>query len=388
MACVSDLVLASLLEGKPNARYAYIAPFYGQAKQVAWDYLLAQTIPLGAAKNESELRVDLPNGARIRLYGADNADSLRGIYLDGVVLDEYADMRPSVWSQVIRPALSDRKGWATFIGTPKGRNEFCKLYEAAADDPEWMRFMLRASETGILPDEELAAIRKQLSSDQYDQEMECSFDAAIVGAYYGALLNKAEVDGRICRVPYDPSLPCETWWDLGMADPSIIWFVQRHRSEIRVIDYYEEAGASLNALAKVVDQKPYSYSRHIAPHDIAVRELGTGRSRKEVAASLGLKFVVAPNLPVDDGIEAVKMMLPMCWFDREKTAVGVESLRQYRSAWNEKMKSFASTPLHDFASHASDAFRMGAVSQKEKRERPEGVFKPLSNVSGGGAWMS
>lgn len=363
--------MASIFEGKEAARYAYIAPLYSQAKQVAWDYLTAFTAPLGAQINQSELRVDLPFGARIRLYGADNPDALRGLYFDGVILDEYADMRPSVWPTVVRPALADRKGWATFIGTPKGRNDFCKLYEQAADDPKWMRFMLKASETGILAPDELADARRSMSEDTFQQEFECSFEAAIAGAYYGKLMREAEEQGRITRVPYDPALQVETWWDLGIGDPTAIWFAQRLGSgEIRLIEYHETTDLGLPALRRVLADRPYNYSRHIAPHDIAVRELGTGKSRLEMAAELGLEFEVAPRLGVEDGIEAARMMLPRCWFDRDACAAGLEALRQYRADYNDKMRTFKPAPLHDWTSHGADAFRMGAIAQPPMSSRP------------------
>ena len=179
VAAVRQLERAALKCDKPNPRFAYIAPLFKQAKDVAWQYVKDGVRPLlqyGAKINESELRVDYPNGGRLRLYGADNPDSLRGIYLDGVVLDEYADMKPSMWSEVIRPALSDRQGWATFIGTPKGRDAFYNVWRDAQKSDEWFTACLRASETGILPEHELAAAKAQMSENEYAREYECSFD--------------------------------------------------------------------------------------------------------------------------------------------------------------------------------------------------------------------
>jgi hypothetical protein len=358
------------MEGKQNGRYAYVAPYYGQAKQVAWDYLKASTRGLGVKVSETELRVDFMHGARIRLYGADNPDAMRGIYLDGVVMDEMADMRPNVWSQIISPTLADRAGWAVFIGTPKGRNEFCEIYETAKRDPEWLSIMLKASETGILPPEELARQRTLMSEDEYAQEYECSFEAAIKGAYYGRLMTQAEGEGRITRVPHDPSVQVETWWDLGVGDSTAIWFVQRVNMEIRLIDYYEATGEGLPHYVTMLSRKPYVYSRHIAPHDIAVRELGTGKSRREMASALGLEFDVAPMLPVADGIEAVRMMLPRCWFDAEKCAPGIEAVKQYRADYNDKMRDFKDKPMHDWTSHGCDALRYGAVMAAPIKSAP------------------
>jgi len=189
--------------------------------------------------------VDYPNGAQVRLFGADNADALRGLYLDGIVLDEHADMDPRVWPEVIRPALADRRGWAVFIGTPKGRNSFFETWRRAQSDPAWFALMLKASETGLISAEELNIARRDLSEEQYAQEFECSFDAAVVGAYYGRLINQAKEHKRVANVPPEPSLPVWTAWDLGMADATAIWFAQVVGREIRIVDYYESSGVEL-----------------------------------------------------------------------------------------------------------------------------------------------
>jgi phage terminase large subunit len=185
VATLNDLIRGAVNECKPEGRYAFIFPQRNQAKDTAWRYLRRYAEPLLAKPpNESELRVDLVNGSMIRLYGADNPDALRGPYLDGVVLDEFADMKPEVWHEVVRPMLADRRGWATFIGTPKGKNEFFRLYESAKRDPTWFQMMLKASESGIISSSELADLQREMGEDQYQQEFECSFEAAIKGAFY------------------------------------------------------------------------------------------------------------------------------------------------------------------------------------------------------------
>jgi phage terminase large subunit len=367
VATVNDLIRRAIQDGKTNGRYAYVAPLYGQAKAVAWDYLRRFSQPLLANANETELRVDLVNGARIRLYGADNPDTLRGIALDGVVLDEVADMKPRVWSEVIRPALSDRQGWAVFIGTPKGHNSFYDIWTRAQDDPAWFTLRLKASDTHLIADDELASAKAQMSDDQYAQEWETSFEAAIQGAYYGKELLEAEQQGRISNVPVDKGLPVHTAWDLGIGDSTAIWFVQQAGKEVRVIDYYEASGVGLDHYAKVLQGKNYLWGDHIVPHDAAVRELGSGRSRIETLASMGIKTRVAPRLGVDDGINAARLLLARCWFDQGRTADGVELLKQYRRAWNEERKCFEPRPLHDHTSHAADAFRYLAIGIKPER---------------------
>jgi phage terminase large subunit len=371
VAAIQRLIRSAMACPKVAPRCAYIAPTYGQAKAVAWDYLKRFTRTLATNVHESELRITLPNEAVIRLYGAENYDALRGIYLDDVVLDEFADMSPQAWT-VIRPTLSDRGGRALFIGTPKGRNEFWRIYDAAQRDEAWFHLALRADETGILSPEELADARKALTEDQFSQEYLCSFDAAVIGSYYGRILDEAQKAGRIRSVPYDPATTVETWWDLGVGDSTAIWFVQKAGPELHVIDYHEMTGEGLPYYAKVLQQKPYVYGRHIAPHDIAVRELGTGRSRIETAADLGLNFETAPRLPVDDGINSVRMVLPRCWFDAEKCASGLEALRQYRKDFDDRLKAFRDKPRHDWTSHAADAFRTGcgAWGEAETVTRP------------------
>ncbi|WP_343219544.1 terminase family protein [Pseudodesulfovibrio sp. JC047] len=353
----------------PAPRFAYIAPLRKQAKAVAWDYAKQYAAPVpGVEFNEGDLRIDYPNGGRVSLYGGNDPDSLRGIYLDGVVFDEVAQMPHRVWTEVIRPALSDRKGWALFIGTPQGKNALYEVWDHAKRDPDWCAIMLRASETGIIDPKELAAVKREMDPDEYEQEFECSFTAAIKGAYFGQLMADAHRDGRITNVPYDPIIPVHTAWDLGMSDSTAIWFVQaKPGGSFAVVDYYEASGEGLDHYVKVLDDKPYKYGTHIAPHDIRVRELGTGKSRLEVARSLGIRFDIAPNIPIQDGINGIRSILPRCWFDETRCAVGIDSLTHYRRAFNEQMGAFSPRPVHDWTSHAVDAFRYFAVGFKERR---------------------
>ncbi len=364
VACINDLIRAAITCDKPEPRFAYIAPYYAQAKDVAWAYLKRFTASIpGAVTNEQELRVDLPGGGRVRLYGADNYERLRGIYLDGVIVDEFGDVDPRAWSEVIRPALADRKGWAVFIGTPKGRNHFAEIWNQAQDRPdEWYSLILKASQTGIVDPIELADSRSVMSEDQYNQEFECSFDAAVVGSYYGKLIEKAESEGRIGNVAWEPQIPVQTWWDLGIDDSTAIWFVQILGREIRLIDYYENSGVGLDHYAKVLKDKDYVYGQHMLPHDVQVHELSTGKSRFAFLAGLGIRGTVVRKHSVEDGINSVRSILPRCWFDKAKCSRGVEALRQYRQEWDDKQKAFRGRPLHDWSSHSADSFRYGAFS--------------------------
>jgi phage terminase large subunit len=372
---ISDTVDRALRNPKKSPQYAYLSPTYGQSKRVAWD--LAKDICLripGAKAHEQELRIDIPrpwlgDRLRIMLLGAENPGTLRGIYLDGCILDEYAEMDPVVWTQVIRPALSDRLGWATFIGTPKGQNHFQDIYNYAVKDPTWYAAVHRASETNILPFSELAAARREMSEEDYAQEYECSFSAAVKGAYYAELLNKLEKtkNNFISRVPYDPNLLVDTYWDLGVGDSTAVWFVQRYGREIRVIDYLEEHSKSIQEYYIILKEKGYTYGEVVLPHDAKARSLETGRSREESFRNVGFKRVrVLPRLAIEDGIQAVRTVLPQCYFDSERTKQGLLALKSYSRKWDSKNKVFLNKPRHDWSSHGADAFRQLALGIKEE----------------------
>lgn len=363
---INDLIRDALRIARERVRVAYIAPYYSQAKAVAWDYAkhYSAAIP-GIAVNESELRIDYPTGARLRLFGADNYDAMRGLYFDAVALDEPADFPPNAWPTVIRPALADRKGRATFMGTPKGKNEFWEIHDHARVDPDWFHMVLKASETGVLPADELSEARRAMGDDRYEQEFECSFEAAIIGAYYGKEMRAADESNRICAVPYEPTLPVYTAWDLGVGDTTAIWFAQFHGAQKRLIDFYETSGAGLDHYVGVLRSKPYVYGPTILPHDARVRELGTGKSRAEVLSALGLKNItIADSIPLDDGIQAVRSFLPTAWFDADKCKRGIEALRQYQREYDEKAKTFRARPMHSWASHPADALRYLAVGYR------------------------
>ena len=374
---INNLIREAIICEKEAPRMAYIAPTYRMAKQVAWDYVKQYTkvIP-GVRYHETELRCDLPNGARILLLGSENPDSLRGIYLDLCVIDETAQVSSTLFPEVVRPCLSDRKGGCIFLGTPNGmQNTFYEVWEQAEGQKDWYRAVFKASETEILDDEELESAKLSMSEDQFNQEYECSWTAAIPGAIYAKELEK--IEKQITNVPYDPTHKVETFWDLGVNDSTAIWFIQKIGRAVHVIDYYEARNEGLPHYQRVLDSKDYAYGDHYAPHDIEVRELGTGKSRREIAYDLGISFRVVAKLPIEDGIHAAKLLIPRCWFDKENTKVGLESLRHYHRAWNDRMRTFKNTPVHDFSSHAADAFRYLAVGIREG----SGNFRPNQMVA-------
>ena len=386
VACIHDLQRQALRCPRVRPRFAYLSPFLRQSKAVAWDYLraaMSSARVAGATVHESELRVDYPGGAQVRLYGADNPDAMRGVYFDGIVLDEYADMDPRVWSEIIRPALADRRGWAVFIGTPRGRNAFFELWRRSQTEEGWFSMMLKASQSGLIPDSELELARRDLTEEQYAQEFECSFDAAVVGAYYGKLMARAEAERRVAGVPYDPAAPVWTAWDLGIRDATAIWFAQVIGREIRIIDYYEASGVDLGHYVREINARPYACAGHIVPHDAQAKELGTGKSRLEVMEGLGLRHItLAPLHRVEDGINAVRMFLPKCWFDARKCARGIDALKLYRAEYDDKLQALRPHPVHDWTSHAADSFRYLALTL-DRRTLLSGFHRRIEYVQQG-----
>ncbi len=299
-------------------------------------------------------------GRRISLYGADNPDALRGIYLDGVVVDEYGDVNPQLFTEVLRPALSDRLGWALFIGTPKGNNHFQTLRDFANDDANegWALREFKASETGLIAQAELDDAKKAMGDNKYEQEFEVSFDSPIIGSYYGEIIKDLSAKNHIREIESEAATAKWTPWDIGMSDLTSIWVCETIGGEIRVMDYYENNGQSLDHYISWLDEKKYRDYIHILPHDVMVRELGTGKSRYELLTDAGLNIEVARKMPVDDGIQLVRARLPNTWFKNISTVnKGLDCLRNYRRVYNEKLSVYQERPLHDWSSHAADAFR-------------------------------
>ena len=366
--CINELLKKAMQNTLSRPRYYYLAPTYSMAKRTSWDYLKEYTSVLpNVTYHETELRADLPNGARIQLLGCERPDSLRGLYIDGVVLDEVAQMPPRLWTEIIRPALSDREGFMVAIGTPQGHNAFFDLYDYASHNEDWYAETFKASETDIISELELNEAKALMPDEVYESEFECSFDSASIGSIYAKGLTKADEEKRITKVPYELGIKVNTYWDLGMADKTAIWFVQQKGSAFHIIDYFEDSGESLEYYTTVLDEKKYIYDTHYLPHDANVRELGTGVSRVETAQSLGMRTSIVPKLSVEDGINAVRMVLSRCWFDHEKTKHGLDALRQYRWASNDRGELKNKT-VHDWTSHSADAFRYFAVGNNQSSD--------------------
>lgn len=384
VATINDVIKRAVTENKPDGRYAFVGPYYNQVKDIAWTYLKKFAEPLLAeTPREAELSVLLLNGARIRLYGADNPDRLRGIYLDGAVLDEYGDMVPSLWTDVIRPTLSDRKGWAIFIGTPKGKNAFWKLWSGddegwpgALNLPDWFTLMLKASRTGLIDAAELADARKQMGADQYDQEYECSFEAALKGAFYADELRTMEAEGRIRPIDILKDVRVRTGWDIGRTDSTAIWFIQCVGRERRLVDYHESSGKHIIKYADVLFEKKrehgWTYGEHFWPHDMAYHMLDAEKSRIEQMREAGVVGEIVPAHDVLEGINLTRKMLGRTWIDPNRCKRGLDGLRQYRRQWDDKLQDWKSGEHKDWTNHGCDALRTFAAGFDD----PSGLSPP------------
>lgn len=369
--------------------YYYLFPTYKQGRKIIWQGIdkagmkFTDHIPEEIRKrtNDQEMMIELKNGSIIQIIGTDDIDRIVGTNPVGCVFSEYSLQNPKAWD-LLRPILAENEGWAVFNYTPRGKNHGYELYEMAKNNPKWFAQILTVDDTKAISQEAIEEERLAgMDEDLIQQEFYCSFEAAIQGAYYAKQINKANEDGRITNVPYVENIPVYTVWDLGVGDSTAIWFVQLVNQEIRIIDYYEAQGEGLPYYAKVLDEKGYKYGGHYAPHDIQVREMGSGLSRLETARSLGINFQVVKNISIDDGINAARTIFNRCWFDKEKTKQGVNCLVNYHKEYDEKRKEYKNIPYHDWSSHGADAFRYLAVQFGNKGLTPN-IFNSLPNKKG------
>lgn len=357
--------------------YYVVYPTYAQGKKILWnsvtntgerflDYIPRQLV---YRMNSQEMKVTLTNGSILQVIGSDNPDRIVGTNPRGVVFSEYALQNPRIYA-LMSPILAANKGWAIFQSTPRGRNHFWDLYQLACESPQWWSCKLGLNETRHIDEEEIEReIREgNMSPDLIQQEYYCSFDAGAEGAYYCKYLDRMRLNNQIGMVPWESGFKVHTAWDLGMADSTSIIFFQTIGQTIRIIDYYEKNKEGLDHFANLLQSKPYTYGTHIAPHDIKVRELGSGISRLEKAEALGIEFTVAPNVSIMDGIETVRSVLSKIWIDEEKCAKLIRAIENYRQEWDSKLQKYKNQPLHDRYSHAADALRYLAVTLPKTRD--------------------
>jgi phage terminase large subunit len=383
--------------------YFYVFPTFVQGRKVLWDgadkdgMRFVDHFPpaLVESKNDTEMKIRLKNGSLLQVIGSDNYNASMGTNPIGIVFSEYSLQDPGCWNYY-RPILAENGGWAIFNFTPRGENHSYALWELAKADPKnWFTSLLTADDTKAIPQEVLDQERSEIirlngNDAIYQQEYNCSFTVPISGAYYAEQLQQAYKNGRIGTVPHESRLSVDTWWDLGVNDRMSVWFTQSVGQELRVIDFMEGSGFGLPHYIGLLKEKPYVYGKHTAPHDIKVRELTTGKERIETARALGINFEVAPNIPVIDGIDAVRSLFDKCWFDSEKTRQGLNALKSYRKQFDEKRRTYLNTPYHDWSSNAADAFRMLAVALDFKHKslpasRPDKYERATQRPSQGNA---
>lgn len=385
---IADPVPRRLIQDACLVKFVY--PTLSMGRENLWNgiggdgFRYREHIAEGMRNGEpNETRMEIPVHTKtgdtsiFQIAGSDKPDRLRGGNPKMVVFSEWSEQDPYAWD-VVEPILRENDGIGIFNFTPKGNNHARGMFEYAKNSPLWHVELLTAEDTGIWTAKQLQDILtdiiKRFAADgraeseavaYFEQEYMCSFKAPVIGSYYGEGISRAEREHRITTVPYIETLPVDTFWDLGIDDSMTIWFVQAVGQEIHLIDYYENSGEGFPHYAQVLQDRKYLYARHFAPHDIAVRELGTGKSRVETAAKLGIKFEIGANLSIDDGINAARQILSQCWFDKDKAMRGINALKNYRKEWDEKNKVFKTTPKHDWASHGADGFRCFALNYKK-----------------------
>lgn len=369
---IHDLLLAALDSKLVRPQYAFVAPTYAQAKKVAWEYLKDAARPfLKGTPNETELRVDLVNNSRIFLAGSDNADTLRGLYLDGVVLDEFAMQSPSVWTQILRPALADRKGWAIISGTPMGKNHFFDLWNQARKNPEWFTLFLSAEASGIIPPEELDQLRREMPEDEFAQEMLCDFTATSKGAILFREIEAAQNEGRLIdRDIYDPRGEVYAAADIGFRDTAAFWLGQKKSGDIRMIHHTEASGMDASDWVEQLKRGPYPIDEIWLPHDAKARTFTTRNTAQEVFIRSGFRVRMVQRTSILDRVNAARVLARSCKFSTVNCAAGLQALRDWTYEWDDKTKIYSRTPLHNAASHSSDAFSYFAqMVYNEVRER-------------------
>jgi phage terminase large subunit len=370
--------------------YWHMLPQASQARKAIWDAInphtgirrIDEAFPQSLRETtlNNEMFIRFKNGSTWQVVGSDNFNSLVGSPPIGLVLSEYALSNPSAWSY-LRPILLENNGWALFIYTPRGKNHGHALLQSAKASPGWYAEVSGVSTTQAISPELLAEERLEMVRENgedvgealFAQEWECSFDAAILGAFYGIAMMRLEQREGVRRVPYQPQFPTYTAWDIGRTDDTSIWWYQMIAGEIHVLDFYSAAGEDPDSISKIVIEreprdmpgKQYHYGRHYLPHDARAKTFASmGKSAiEQLGVHLGMQNLqIVPSLSVQDGIQAVRKALPSCYFDDERCAEGVEALKQYQREYDDDKKTFRQIPLHNWASHPADAFRMLAIA--------------------------
>ena len=366
------------------ASYWHCLPEFGQGRKAIWTAVnpvtgmrrIDEAFPeaIRANTNDQEMFIRFKNGSTWQIVGSDRYNNLVGAGVAGVTFSEFALANPSAWGY-IRPMVEANNGWAAFISTPRGRNHFRDLYQMATENPDWFAETLSITDTGALTPKQIkdslaeyiALYGEDIGRAQFMQEYECSFNAAILGAFYAREMVAIRSEGRIDAVEALPR-PVHRAWDIGVRDDTSIWWFQVVGGQVYILDCYTANGVGVDHYAEVIEQRRKEHGwidgTDFVPHDAKVKEWGTGRTRVETMQGLGLHPQVVPMAGLLDGINAARQTLPRCVFHPRCEEVGISALEQYRREWDDDNKVFKQNPLHDWSSHVSDAFRYLSMAWK------------------------
>jgi phage terminase large subunit len=379
------------------ATYWHMLPEYAQGRKAIWNAVnphtgkrrIDEAFPseIIANRNEQEMFIRFINGATWQVVGSDRYDAAVGSPPKGIVFSEWALSNPASYAY-LAPILVENDGWAIFITTSRGRNHAKTMLDMARGEPHWFKQVLTVDATGAMSRGAVETQRREYHGTfgveagdaLIDQEYFCSFEAAILGAYYAKEMRECEQQGRICDVPVNWDLPVQTAWDIGVSDAMAIWCFQVYPDHVDIVDYVENHGKGFDWYAEQLDAKGY-HGADWLPHDVKVREAGApgARTRLETLITLGRKPNLAPEQKLMDGINAARRSIPFCRFDKTQTALGLECLREYKTEWDQERRVFKKTPAHNWASHGADAFRTFANSWRspprpeENKPKPTGV---------------
>ena len=369
------------------ATYWHMLPEAAQARKAIWEAVNPHTgvrrideafpAEIRETTREQEMFVRFKNGSTWQVVGSDNYNSLVGSPPYGVVLSEWALANPAAYAY-LSPILRENGGWMLAITTPRGKNHAHSMLTTARLDRRWFAAVTPATETAVFSAEDLEIERRELiglygpdmGHALYEQEYLCSFDAAILGAYWGAEMAVAEREGRIGALSVDPTLPVHTAWDLGVGQNLAVWFWQTTAGRIALVDFWQSSDGSIETAAAEIISRGWRRGDDWVPHDARARDIGTGRTRVETMLRAGLKPRIVPDHTPDDGINAARLTLARCWFAADRCGDGIEALKAYRREWDDKGRTFRNTAVHDWASHPADAFRYLSMAWREMGAAP------------------
>jgi len=383
--------------------YWHCLPEYEQGRKAIWTAVNSHTgkrrideaFPpdLRANTNDNEMFLRFHNGSTWQVIGSDRYDATVGSGVAGITYSEWALSHPGAWGYH-RPILEENNGYALFITTPRGRNHAKTMFDMAMKSPHWFTSLLTARDTEVLSREQLdealteyiALFGRDVGQAQFEQEYNCNFSAAILGAYFALEMMEVRKEKRIIDVEHDPELPVHRAWDIGVRDDTAIWFFQMRGAQILWLDVYGAMTAGVEHYAGVIEQKRMLHGwkdgNDYVPHDAKVLEWGSGRTRVESMVQHGLHPILVPNMSKLDGIEAARRTLPLSIFHPRCEEIGVAALEQYCRTWDEELKAFKQEEKRNWTTHYADAFRYGSLAWKllpvvrVQERRPTGWFIP------------